>query len=423
MPSRIRIGPDGGPYVIVEEDNGDVNISSPNGNVDFQTDDISNVGELTADSLSTGELNGVRYLSDYSTLQAAVDDTPEGKTLIVDGSFDIATIGTATTTTGINIEGHGWSVDTNGNVQGSKLINTGGDTVDAPILEFNGSSTGIQSSSVNIEHLAILHEGVTTAAVDITNFAHSLVFNTYIQCNNIGQDCLILEGSNQSRLVYSFLRGFTRYGVRFYGGGSSCQVHHSQATSATGDPVAGIRIEQPNTWVYGGQYNASNSSGDGAGVQFWSPGENVRNGGAVGVIGEDGRAAVDIDGTGSGFFRGVTVDGVFAGNNADACVRFGADALSCTSRYPNGDTGTDHTIFAGGRNTTIVPIGESQKTLTANSPVSPLMMVTGTATDAQLSNITTGSVAVMVAYSNDHNGPVIHDTTNWREFSNSTFTP
>jgi hypothetical protein len=53
MPSRIRIGPDGGPYVIVEEDNGDINISSPNGNVDFQTDDISNVGALTADSVST----------------------------------------------------------------------------------------------------------------------------------------------------------------------------------------------------------------------------------------------------------------------------------------------------------------------------------------------------------------------------------
>jgi hypothetical protein len=58
MPSRIRIGPDGGPYVIVEEDNGDVNISSPNGNVDFQTDDISNVGALTADSLSTADLSG-----------------------------------------------------------------------------------------------------------------------------------------------------------------------------------------------------------------------------------------------------------------------------------------------------------------------------------------------------------------------------
>ncbi|AFH22279.1 hypothetical protein OSG_eHP20_00220 [environmental Halophage eHP-20] len=55
MPSRIQIGPDGGPYVIVEEDNGDVNISSPNGNVDFQTDDISNVGALTADSVSTGD--------------------------------------------------------------------------------------------------------------------------------------------------------------------------------------------------------------------------------------------------------------------------------------------------------------------------------------------------------------------------------
>jgi len=73
MPSRIRIGPDGGPYVIVEENNGDLDITTPDDTIDLQNsglinatlsgvldaqnNDISNVGALTADSVSTSELS------------------------------------------------------------------------------------------------------------------------------------------------------------------------------------------------------------------------------------------------------------------------------------------------------------------------------------------------------------------------------
>jgi len=73
MPSRIRIGPDGGPYVIVEENNGDLDITTPDNTIDLQNsglinaalsgvldaqnNDISNVGALTADSVNTDNLN------------------------------------------------------------------------------------------------------------------------------------------------------------------------------------------------------------------------------------------------------------------------------------------------------------------------------------------------------------------------------
>jgi len=75
MPSRIRIGPDGGPYVIVEENNGDLDITTPDNTIDLQNsglinaalsgvldaqnNDISNVGALTADSVNTdkGDIN------------------------------------------------------------------------------------------------------------------------------------------------------------------------------------------------------------------------------------------------------------------------------------------------------------------------------------------------------------------------------
>jgi hypothetical protein len=70
--------------VIVEEDNGDVNISSPNGNVDFQTDDISNVGELTADSVSIEDLVGAKQVGQHNSIQAAIDAAGDGGTVVFD---------------------------------------------------------------------------------------------------------------------------------------------------------------------------------------------------------------------------------------------------------------------------------------------------------------------------------------------------
>lgn len=83
MPSRIRIGPDGGPYVIVEENNGDLDITTPDNTIDLQNsglinaalsgvldaqnNDISNVGALTADSVSTGDLDTGRSWADLES--------------------------------------------------------------------------------------------------------------------------------------------------------------------------------------------------------------------------------------------------------------------------------------------------------------------------------------------------------------------
>jgi len=95
MPSRIRIGPDGGPYVIVEENNGDLDITTPDDTIDLQNsglinaalsgvldaqnNDISNVGALTADSVSTD----------------AIDITPEatGTTALAANAVEVLALG------------------------------------------------------------------------------------------------------------------------------------------------------------------------------------------------------------------------------------------------------------------------------------------------------------------------------------------
>ena len=43
MPSRIRIGPEGGPYATVNENSGNLEITVPNDLVDFDTSDIENI--------------------------------------------------------------------------------------------------------------------------------------------------------------------------------------------------------------------------------------------------------------------------------------------------------------------------------------------------------------------------------------------
>ena len=99
MPSRIRIGPDGGPYVIVEENNGDLDITTPDNTIDLQNsglinaalsgvldaqnNDISNVGALTADSVSTEEaiINGQVESIDIEHLDR-VDTSVDGPTTL-----------------------------------------------------------------------------------------------------------------------------------------------------------------------------------------------------------------------------------------------------------------------------------------------------------------------------------------------------
>ncbi|WLW38171.1 hypothetical protein [Halorubrum tailed virus BLv36] len=72
MVSRIRIGPEGGPYVIVDENNGVLDITTPNDEIDFgnnelvnaalggvldaKGNDITNVDALDSNSLSTATL-------------------------------------------------------------------------------------------------------------------------------------------------------------------------------------------------------------------------------------------------------------------------------------------------------------------------------------------------------------------------------
>jgi hypothetical protein len=68
MPSRINVGPDGGPYIAINENSGDIELEDNSGNVvakwdesatqwDFSSNDIQNVGLIDTSSVTTGSLD------------------------------------------------------------------------------------------------------------------------------------------------------------------------------------------------------------------------------------------------------------------------------------------------------------------------------------------------------------------------------
>jgi len=164
MPSRIRIGPDGGPYVIVEENNGDLDITTPDNTIDLQNsglinaalsgvldaqnNDISNVGALTADSLST---DGLLINDQGSPRNIHPWRHTETKSLVGVSSVTFTETPTSTGTYAISLDGVGTSsgsvdLQINGNSGNNydwDLRNGTSDSGDTSITLYNSSTGGL----------------------------------------------------------------------------------------------------------------------------------------------------------------------------------------------------------------------------------------------------------------------------------------
>ena len=99
MPSRINIGPEDGPYIAINENNGDIELEDNTGAVvakwddgqsqwDFVGNDISGVGAFDSESVNTGEviIGGTLYQEDANS--PFVVDDEESATYAVAGDYD-----------------------------------------------------------------------------------------------------------------------------------------------------------------------------------------------------------------------------------------------------------------------------------------------------------------------------------------------
>jgi len=92
MVSRINIGPDGGPYIAINENNGDIELEDNSGNVvakwdetntqwDFSTNDIQNVGSLGVQNGATFNGSDLAGVGSLDVDLVEYDGLSEGETV------------------------------------------------------------------------------------------------------------------------------------------------------------------------------------------------------------------------------------------------------------------------------------------------------------------------------------------------------
>ena len=180
MVSRIDLGPDGGPYVEIDEDAGDLVIRVPNDTVDFDSNDLLNAVLQNA-TMDGGSLDGVSLASaldaDTQEIQNANLQNATLSDALDANNQDLNSVGTASVTSleagGMNIENspvlvssNGWKWGFDGDSVDDRLDNalteaSDGDTIyleprkynnDRTInkkLEFRGSNVRDQGTDID----------------------------------------------------------------------------------------------------------------------------------------------------------------------------------------------------------------------------------------------------------------------------------
>jgi hypothetical protein len=92
MASEIFLGPDGGPYVSVNENNGDIELKDNSGNVvafwdesntqwDFQSNGLTNLASVSTDDIAVND--NLYYVQGDADLDAALNNATDGDLIIL----------------------------------------------------------------------------------------------------------------------------------------------------------------------------------------------------------------------------------------------------------------------------------------------------------------------------------------------------
>lgn len=171
------------------------------------------VGLLNTDALNNGRSGRFGDTVYYSTQDSgpytdgadAYEDVPPGGTLLLgDGNYDAATEGRLVSTVPKNIRGLGWGYDADNGYSGTVLVNTGEDSIDAPMIDFDGTETGASNDFISgptVRDLFIQHDSPSAAAVHYNDAPHSVTENVRISGGATAKHCLHYE--NDSFLGYA----------------------------------------------------------------------------------------------------------------------------------------------------------------------------------------------------------------------------
>jgi hypothetical protein len=352
----------------------------------------------------------------YSDLEQAVADVPPGGTLQLGyGTYDVATEGRIALDHGILIRGAGWrrKPDWNGKqtpVQGTKLVNTGDDALDKPVIDFIGPGGGSWARKPTLRDLAIQHTG-QSPAVRLQDIIRSLIADCFIRCPNRKSPTGVLYAKECffARMVRTLVQDFSDTAVNVAGQGYAYEFYNNHVRS---DDTA-LRTIADRTIIMGGEYTGK------TGIAFEGAGR--LDGGLVIEPGlEKNEIGVDIGGGNSSVVSGVQLYHTQITRRVETGVRFG-NAEYAKYVYPNikglPSRSTEVAEWTGdSHNCTVITdpdVMEQCSYTVADGATNPHIHVSGAASNEQMTEWQT-SLPITVDYGTDAARPVFYDGLRWR---------
>jgi hypothetical protein len=436
-----QIGSDGSPVDVALDQ-----LRDPGGDEVFDVDDSGDIVSqrgfefpaVTTNSVNDGRSGRVgdtvyfdaRDTGPYVDGQDALSNVPAGGTLLLAStSYDVATQGRLVTDRGVLVEGLGWSQDENGNIVGTKIVNKGGDTVDAPAVEITGTSGNRESAAGEFGGFVVNTDAPNSPGVLIDDVTRAPAKNIAVICDG---GCPVgMKWSNSAffgRAHNCWVSAPTD--KAFYvenGPGSDHLFYNCMNTTGGNAGTIGIHTEREGTTVIGGQIEGKDSC-----IRFDNPTSSIFDfGGLVmGTLHEtDATTVIDLDGSNS-YTNNVTVIApqmlktgtlVNFGKTANSEVLYPQVADTANTELATWSTDAQYSGVAVSRS------NANGSTVTDNGAKGPYVHVPGALSDSDIGQLPTG-VPVWVANATDHESvPAVYDPAagSWKHLASATtsFTP
>ena len=369
----------------------------------------------------------------YTDGQDALADVPPGGEFrLAPTVYDVTTEGRLYTTSPLAIRGTGWGRESGGGADvGTRLINTGSDSVNSPVIEFDGSANTVQARRPEVRGVKIQHSPAGSYAIEVNNMTRSLIIDSDVDCVNNGFGGVHYTGrAFFARMVRSRVKAFSDFGIHVQGSGFAHEFLQCQTSTTVDNGGVGLQTECDITYVIGGEYATNTETTTGTSIRFWNPEASQKYGGYVNTTFESSDIGVDIDGDTARFDQVHVVNPYATLEQVGTIVRWGASAGS-TLRYP--------VIFikAGGGQLAHWTVDSLHCGIISNygsvggasytddGASSPYIVVPQVLSNGFVAALPTGTVPVWVAYNTSVNSPTFYDGTNWYEQSsaNTTYTP
>jgi hypothetical protein len=364
----------------------------------------------------------------YADGQEALDAVPSGGTFVIgNGTWDVAEEGRLVIDKTVNVRGMGWASNRE-EQQGTQIVNTGGDTLNEPTVEFNGDRLQTDQKNPRIlgslRNVMVRHHG-DAPAVLVRRAIKTTIADCHISCDGKAPKGLKYETWGFfSRAVRNTVVGATEICAQVTGVGYAHEFYSNHFATGADDATA-FQTQRQRTILVGGECAVTGENG--TAVEFYNPGDDgIQAGGYVVEPGIEHTAkSIVIDGDAP--FNDVQVYHLKSSFEGDKpMITFGATKNSKVF-YPVLKDHHEGTLARWSELSSdcgIVTDTKVLKNLSVNDEGArnPYIRVTSSADDEDLQKLPTG-VPTTVAFNPDAGAPIFHDGQRWKRVGSEEYPP